>query len=181
MGIDKTYKADEIKLFTGIETVFGSTGDVTPWHGHPVDHKYTISKDTWFQYWADETVVMATLYADWLSDPNRDFYLITRGLEKMSDTLRTNIDKAIPNSRYAISDHLVCKTYMENGEKTSFTAKDTTNRLTHTQRGGNYVLSNCAQDVALPDDSVHVDMGTGSHYHHVCEDCAGARHLWVLQ
>jgi hypothetical protein len=45
---------------------------------------------------------------------------------------------------------------MQNGERTTFTTKDLTNRLTHTQKDGNYVLSNCRQDVGLPEGKTDI-------------------------
>lgn len=147
--VEKTYK-DDLHKFAGIDLEFGSTGDVTPWHGTPDKCKF--SRDEWLQYWADETVQMAKTYTDWLSDPKRSFYLVTRGTEKMPEHMRSPMLQAIPRSHWVERDHLYCKTYGENFEKTSVTMKDTTYALTHTEKDGYYVLSDCAQDVGLPND-----------------------------
>ena len=147
----KTYDADDLAKITGIEVVLGSTGDVTPWHGKP--NTCSFSKDAWFEYWADETIVLAELYKDWLSDKSRDFYIITRGFEKFNDSLRAKLIKAVPNSRWAESDHYICKEYNQNDEVKMFSMADTTYKITHTaDANGNYVLSNCRQDVALKDE-----------------------------
>lgn len=142
--IAHTFKAN-LTAFTGIDMTFGSTGDVTPWHGTP--NRCKIDTDSW---WTDSTVRMAKIYNDWLGDPSMDFYLITRGTEKFSAALRKQIIDAVPRNHWVETDHLYCKTYMLNGEKKALTMEDTTFALTHTEKDGQYVLSQCFQDQALP-------------------------------
>lgn len=112
--LNTAYTADEQKLIVGIKPVFGSTGDVTPWHGTPTDKKYEISDDAWNKYCGDESTYVASLYADWANDAGRDFYLI------MSDLplYQSQIAKVIPSYHFATEDNEVCKDYQETSEKT---------------------------------------------------------------
>jgi hypothetical protein len=100
--------------------VFGSTGDVTPWHGTPTDKKYEISNDAWLKYWGDESTYVASLYADWANDAGRDFYLILSDLP----SYQSQIAAVIPSYHFATEANEVCKDYQETNEKTSLTMDD---------------------------------------------------------
>jgi hypothetical protein len=51
-----------------IQVALGSTGDVTPWHGTPLESKYIIQGDTWKEFWINGSAAMIDIHRDLLPD-----------------------------------------------------------------------------------------------------------------
>ncbi len=51
-----------------VQVSLGSTGDVTPWHGTPLDSQYNISRAVWKAFWVNSSRVMWQIHRDLLPD-----------------------------------------------------------------------------------------------------------------
>jgi len=49
-----------------IQVSAGSTGDITPWHGTPIDSKYAIDSAVWREFWVNASLDMVTIHSDLL-------------------------------------------------------------------------------------------------------------------
>eukprot|EP00662_Eupelagonemidae_sp_cell21_P016432 gene16432-8246_t len=55
--------ADRVRT---IQVMQGATGDLTPWHGRPVDAEYVINDDSWKRLWVNGTATMIEVWTDLL-------------------------------------------------------------------------------------------------------------------
>ena len=51
-----------------VQVSLGSTGDITPWHGTPLESKYAIDSDTWKSFWVNSSRTMWQIHQDLLPD-----------------------------------------------------------------------------------------------------------------
>ena len=51
-----------------IQVKLGSTGDITPWHGTPLDSKYHIDGAVWKEFWVNGSRIMWEIHRDLLPD-----------------------------------------------------------------------------------------------------------------
>jgi hypothetical protein len=47
-----------------VQVSLGSTGDITPWHGPPLDPKYAITSDQWKSFWVNGSLAMVEIWRD---------------------------------------------------------------------------------------------------------------------
>ena len=77
----------------------GSTGDLCPWHGNPVDPEYIISDERWQDVWVNGTATMVEIW--------RDLAPTTKLLFNAVPPVNTTADqKAWPAYRHVIMDVL---------------------------------------------------------------------------
>ena len=65
-GLDKN--KDGFRPVQTIQVSLGSTGDITPWHGTPVESKYAIDSATWSAFWVSGSRAMWEVHQDLLPD-----------------------------------------------------------------------------------------------------------------
>jgi hypothetical protein len=51
-----------------VQVSLGSTGDVTPWHGQPLESKYQIGRAAWQEFWVNGSRIMWEIHRDLLPD-----------------------------------------------------------------------------------------------------------------
>ena len=120
------YSRDIQRHFVGLELCFGSTCDVGPWHGIALEPHLRIDRGVWMEYWKNQSVVVATLFSNWTSDPGRPFRLIATGVagEQGSKDGRLNFApaiRAVAGNRFSIVANVVCKSYQESFELDALT------------------------------------------------------------
>lgn len=57
-----------VRPVESVEVQLGSTGDVTPWHGTPLESKYHIDGDVWKDFWVNGSRAMWEIHRDLLPD-----------------------------------------------------------------------------------------------------------------
>ena len=139
----------------GVDVVIGSTGDVAPWHGEPLNPKFVISRDAWLDFWKNETLYFVEQYSKLALDEDRLFIMDIHGLEDI-EGLTEQVAAVLTNYHFSNAAHEICKQYQETNERLFLMWNDTTYNMTHTERKGNlYVKAHCFQDHGLKEGAMN--------------------------